>query len=176
MNAKHQFKYTFNETDMEEFSPVDITMDVPGDVTLTQMLYNFERYLQACGFVFDGRLDFVEEECAIQEEEPIWPADYDGYENEPAGGCMADFDKDCGCNSTCSSLESNDGKWNKAEKMVKEFNEKLAKLNNEQLQKAMEEAYKMSDLHYEASKETAKNKWVHGICSPPSPDWKASNK
>lgn len=25
-------------------------------------------------------------------------------------------------------------------------------------------------------KELKKNKWVHGICNPPSPDWKAQNK
>ena len=176
MNAKHQFKYTFNETYMEEFSPVDITMEVPGEVTLTQMLYNFERYLQACGFVFDGKLDFVEEEYDLKDEEPIWPDDYDGYENEPEGGCMADFDKECGCSSTSSSLESNDGKWNKAEKMVKDFNDAYDKLTHEQKMKAFKEACTMSDLHYEATKEVAKNKWVHGICNPPSPDWKAQNK
>jgi hypothetical protein len=30
----------------------------------------------------------------------------------------------------------------------------------------------MSDLHYEATKEVVKNKWVHGMCNPPSPDYK----
>jgi len=62
MNAKHQFKYTYNDTDLEEFSPVDITFDMPGDVTITQMLWNFQCYLKACGFVFDGNLEVVPEE------------------------------------------------------------------------------------------------------------------
>jgi hypothetical protein len=61
MNAKHQFKYTYNDTELEEFSPVDITFDMPGEVTITQMLWNFQCYLKACGFVFDGHLEVVPE-------------------------------------------------------------------------------------------------------------------
>jgi hypothetical protein len=61
MNAKHQFKYTYNEG-CEEFSPVEVTFDMPGDVTITQMLWNFECYLKSCGFVFDGSLEIVSEE------------------------------------------------------------------------------------------------------------------
>ncbi len=68
MNAKHQFKYT-SEENIEEISPVEITFDVPGAVTLTQMLYNFESYLKACGFVFDGRLELVTEEGYDLEDE-----------------------------------------------------------------------------------------------------------
>jgi hypothetical protein len=60
MNAKHQFKYTYNEG-CEEFSPVEVTFDMPGDVTITQMLWNFECYLKSCGFVFDGHLEVVPE-------------------------------------------------------------------------------------------------------------------
>ena len=133
MNAKHQFKYTYNETDLEEFSPLEVTFEMPAEISLTQMLYNFERYLQACGFVFDGKLDFVED-------------GYDLPEEEPEGGCMADWDEECGCDCTSSSLE--------AEQKLKEWNEGLAKLE----------------------REAKKNKWVHGICNPPSPDWKATNK
>ena len=48
MNAKHQFKYTYNEG-CEDFSPVEVTFDIPGEVTLSQMLYNFQSYLKACG-------------------------------------------------------------------------------------------------------------------------------
>jgi hypothetical protein len=135
MNAKHQFKYTYTDTDIEEISPVDVTFDMPGEVTITQMLFNFECYLKACGFVFDGRLEMVE----------------DGYENyldeldeEPQGGCMADWDDDeCGCKDNT--------KWEEdAQEKLNEWNEGLAKLE----------------------REVKKNKWVHGICNPPSPDWK----
>jgi len=189
MNAKHQFKYSFSETSMEEFSPIEITFEVPGDITISQMLYNFESYLKAVGFHFDGHLELVDETLKnIDTCDEIY-------------GCMSDYDKDildesedccdgevCGCKATSSPLEtsewnnqfditkntafSKDSKWKKAEKMLKEWNEGIAKLDNEQKQKCMEEAQKMSDLHYEATKEVVKNNWVHGICNPPSPDWK----
>lgn len=188
MNAKHQFKYTYSDTNLEEFSPVEVTFEMPGDVTLTQMLYNFESYLKACGFYFDGHLEIVDE--ALKDLDLIDELDGTLYEfdEEPEGGCMADFDKECGCETTSSPLEtsewsnqfdvtkntssSKDSKWTKAEKMLKEWNEGIAKLDNEQLQKAMKTAHDMSGLHYEATKEVVKNKWVHGLCNPPSPDWK----
>ncbi len=140
MDAKHQFKYTYSDTNLEEFSPVEVTFDMPGDVTLTQMLYNFQSYLKACGFYFDGHLEIVDD--TLEDLDLIDELDGALYEfdEEPEGGCMADFDKECGCESTSSSLE----KWNKG----------LAKLE----------------------REVKKNKWVHGICNPPSPDWKAQNK
>lgn len=123
MNAKHQFKYTYNETDYEEYSPLEVTFEMPAEVSLTQMLNNFEQYLRACGFFFDGKLAIVED-------------GYDLPEEEPEGGCMADWDENYGLEDTSSSLE----KWNKD----------IAKLDEE----------------------VAKNKWVHGMCNPPSPDHK----
>jgi hypothetical protein len=138
MKAKHQFKYTYDES-CEDFSPVEVIFDIPtGEVTITQMLWNFECYLKACGFVFDGHLEVVDEEK------------YDGPELE----------------------------WQPipeqpiAEKKLKEWNEGIAKLDNEQKMKNYKDARKMSDLHHEATKEIEKNKWVHGMCNPPSPDWK----
>ena len=154
MNAKHQFKYTYNETDLEEFSPLEVTFEMPAEISLTQMLYNFERYLQACGFVFDGKLDFVED-------------GYDLPEEEPEGGCMADWDEECGCDCITSILENS--KWEeKAEKEIKEWNESFAELDNELNR---ERAYKSAEM----CAEVAKNKWVHGLCNPPSPDWKKSS-
>lgn len=172
MNAKHQFKYSYNETDLEEYSPLEVTFEVPATATLTQMLNNFEQYLKAVGYVFDGKLNIVDEGF----DDTIWPSDSNGWDNEvdwenvPQGGCMADFDKECGCKTTSSPTET------KSEKLLREWNEGIAKLDNEQLQKAMKEAHEMSGLHYEATKdEVKKNKWVHGICNPPSSDWKATN-
>jgi hypothetical protein len=126
MNAKHQFKYTYNEG-CEEFSPVEVTFDMPGDVTITQMLWNFECYLKSCGFVFDGHLEVVNDES-------------DDFIDDTNYCCMGD--SDC-----CEESEEY-----KAEKL-KEWSEGLAKLEAE----------------------VKKNKWVHGICNPPSPDWKSSN-
>ena len=215
MNAKHQFKYTYNETDIEEYSPLEVTFEVPATATITQMLNNFEQYLKACGYVFDGRFDIVED---------TYPEYLDELVEEESGyGCMADFDKECGCEDTSSPLEtsewnnqfdvtkntssSKDSKWTNAEKMLKEWNEGIAKLDNElktqreirekasksadmvkdfndayaklteeQKMDAFKKACEMSGLHYEATKEVAKNNWVHGICNPPSPDLKAQNK
>ena len=81
MNAKHQFKYTYNETDLEDFSPLEVTFEMPAEVSLTQMLNNFEQYLRACGFFFDGKLAIVED-------------GYDLPEEEPEGGCMADWEEE----------------------------------------------------------------------------------
>jgi len=193
MNAKHQFKYTYNDTSLEEFSPVEVTFDMPGEVTINQMLYNFESYLKACGFYFDGHLEIVDETLEnIDTSNEVY-------------GCMADFDKENGwsneeccndgcCNgldSTSSSLENDDeddsptfhdtlstaicenSKWKKeAEKKLKEWNEGIAKLDNEQRQKCREESLKMSGLHDEATKEVKKNNWVHGMCNPPADDAK----
>ncbi len=159
MNAKHQFKYTYADTELEEFSPVEVTFDMPGDVTLTQMLWNFECYLKAAGFFFDGHLQFVED-------------GYEGPTEEDNGCCMSDTDC-CGLEETSSSL---DNAWTKAEKKLKEWNEGIAKLSSEQKMKAFKDACTMSDLHNEAiKKELKKNNWVHGICNPPTKDWKATN-
>jgi hypothetical protein len=154
MDAKHQFKYTYNEG-CEDFSPVDVTFDMPGDVTITQMLWNFECYLKSCGFVFDGHLEVVPESGYDLEDLE------DEIEEEPPYCCMGDTDENGCCNA-----------WTKAEKKLKEWNEGIAKLDNEQKMKNYKDARKMSDLHYEATKEIEKNKWVHGMCNPPSPDWK----
>ena len=154
MNAKHQFKYTYNETDLEDFSPLEVTFEMPAEISLPQMLNNFERYLQACGFVFDGRLDFVED-------------GYDLSEEEPEGGCMADWDEECGCDTITSLLETS--KWEEQfditktthlgdsisteeyqKQQLKNWNKGIAKLDNE----------------------VKKNRWVHGMCNPPSPDYK----
>ncbi len=79
MNAKHQFKYTYNNSNLEEFSPIEVTFDMPGDVNITQMLYNFESYLKACGFIFDGHLELINNDC------------HDGP-NECDCDCMSDWD------------------------------------------------------------------------------------
>lgn len=102
MFAKHQFKYTYEGS--EDFSPIDITFDVPGDATLQQMLNNFHYYLKACGFVFDGELQIVDETFDVMK-------DQDDIDDE--------WDKIC--------KESED----KAEQKLKEWSEGLAKLEAE---------------------------------------------
>lgn len=134
MDAKHQFKYTYNEG-CEEFSPVEVTFDMPGDVTIRQMLWNFECYLKSCGFVFDGHLEVVNDES-------------DDFIDDTNYCCMGD--SDC-----CEESEVY-----KAEKL-KERSEGLAKLE--------------AEIRASKEAEVKKQKWVHGICNPPSPDWKKSD-
>ena len=103
MNAKHQFKYTYNEG-CEEFSPVDVTFDMPGDVTISQMLWNFECYLKSCGFIFDGHLEVVPESGYDLKDE---------IEEEPPHCCM------------------NDSDYKEDADAVQKWNERLAKLQAE---------------------------------------------
>jgi hypothetical protein len=153
MNAKHQFKYTYNDTNLEEFSPVEITFDMPGgETTINQMLYNFESYLKACGYYFDGHLEMVAEESY---EELNASDELDGtlyeFEDVPQGGCMADFDKECGCETGSSPLENDE--------------DDDGPTFHDTLSTAICEADKKL-------KEATKNKWVHGMCNPPADDAK----
>lgn len=188
MNAKHQFKYTYNETDYEEFSPLEVTFEMPAEVSLTQMLNNFEQYLRACGFFFDGKLAIVEDGYDLPEEEPEY-------------GCMADWDEDAfhkGLNEMAKKSDE------KIKQKVKEWNEGIAKLDKEikEQREIREKATKSADAlkewnegiaklendlkakrdieqqAYERAARNAavaKNNWVHGMCNPPSPDWKVKN-
>jgi hypothetical protein len=80
MNAKHQFKY-ISEESIEEISPVEITFEVPGEVTISQMLYNFESYLKAVGFVFDGKLEIVPDDVYDDSEEDYWSEEKNNPDN-----------------------------------------------------------------------------------------------
>jgi hypothetical protein len=187
MKAKHTFKYTYEEG-CEDFSPLDVTFEIPAEVSLTQMLFNFQCYLKACGFVFDGQLEIVEEErvglkdLGWEDEPYISPTvkSPSYWDTQPSSICSSDKHNitaedpkkffpqhDNGLSTTSSSL---DNEWTKAEaeKKIKEWNEGITRLDNEQKKKANEDARKMSDLHYEATKEVVKNKWVHGMCNPPT--------
>jgi hypothetical protein len=156
MNAKHQFKYTYNDTDLEEFSPVDVTFDMPGDVTITQMLWNFQCYLKACGFVFDGNLEVVPEEGYDLDEDKTYGCmtdwedeDFDGTKNTSC----CDVRDDTLYNESSSCLDKNAECISELPTLTKIFNKGLKKLEAE----------------------VKKQKWVHGMCNPPSPDWKKKN-
>lgn len=158
--AKHQFKYTFNGSN--EDVPVEITFEIDGHTSLSQIIQQFEYYLKACGFYFDGQLDFVNDDL----DEPLdWKEIASTIDDDKNEGCMAD---EClnGLNSTsipCGSSETKNGcmpNWND---YLKAYNEKI---ENDKKLKEWNEGIAKLDA------EVAKNKWVHGICNPPSPDWK----
>ena len=142
MDAKHQFKYTYNETDLEEYSPLEVTFEVPGDATLQQMLYNFERYLQAAGFVFSGKLDFVEDTYPEYLDE-LDGTLYEFKDEEPSYGCMADFDKECGCPV---GPKGEEGPVGKASDLLNEWNEGIAKLDKEQKKSIWKKVWKQAGL------------------------------
>lgn len=162
MNAKHQFKYIYSDTDLEEYSPLEVTFEVPGSATITQMLRNFEQYLRACGYVFDGTFDIVPEGYDILDE-------YDGtlYEfDENKNYTIHPADSDGWCNDNCECTTEVKG-WNeglaKLEKDIKEerairgkaslradelkeMNEKWNKLSNDEKANCLDKANKMSGL------------------------------
>lgn len=137
MNAKHQFKYTYTDTDIEEISPVDVTFDMPGDVNITQMLWNFECYLKACGFVFDGHLEVVDNGCDNFKDE-LNDTLQEVEDAEPQGGCMADWDDADKC--------FDDAHWEQeAHENLNANNEHLAKLNSEVKDQKQNELDQMND-------------------------------
>lgn len=45
-----------------EFEVADVTFEIPNnEVTLTELLQEFECFLKACGYSFKGELDFTED-------------------------------------------------------------------------------------------------------------------
>jgi len=88
MFAKHQFKYSYEGS--EDFSPLDVTFDVPGGATLSQMLYNFQSYLKACGFVFDGELEIVDNTFDVMKDELDGTLYEFDNKKEPAYGSIGD--------------------------------------------------------------------------------------
>lgn len=171
-----KFTLKYSHVGSEEFSPMDITFEIPGGSTIDQMLFNFECFLKACGYIFDG--SFVQ-----------------SHPEEKYEGCMADWDDEeddspsfhdtlstaicedakkkkscCGLEETSSPCETST--WDEQfditktthlgdsispeeyqKQRLKNWNEGIAKLD----------------------KEVKKNKWFHGLCNPPSPDWKKSS-
>jgi hypothetical protein len=115
---------------------MDVTFDIPSDSTIDQMLFNFECFLKACGFVFDTKF--------VQSDEDGYdlPEEEQEEQEEPECGCVPDWDGYLKAYN--EKIENN--------KKLKEWNEGITKLDNE----------------------VKKNKWVHGICNPSSPDWKKS--
>lgn len=61
-------KYTFKQEFTPDFNPYGtsvpstITMELDGDLTLSQLLERFEEFLRGAGFQTDGYLDFVPDE------------------------------------------------------------------------------------------------------------------
>ena len=173
IHAKFTLKYSY--VGSEDYSPVDVTFEIPGDSTVDQMLFNFQCFLKACGFIFEG--EFVQ---SYPEEE----------KEEPEYGCMADWDEECGCDCITSILETSKQEEQfditktthlgdsisteeYQKQQLKNWNKGIAKLDNElkEQREIREKAYKSAEM----CAEVAKNNWVHGMCNPPSPDWKKSS-
>ena len=164
MEAKHQFKYSYTGTELEEYSPVDITMEIPGDVTINQMLYNFESYLKACGFYFDGHLEFVDNESDWDKDILDDSEEYLNGDSFPQSMADTSASTDVSINGCCGLKVTSSPLEERREKFLKEWNEGIAKLDNElrAQREIAEKAYKSAEM----CAEVAKNKWVHGMCNP----------
>lgn len=53
------FQYQYDENSAK------VTVELPPDSTLGDVLEQFEGFLKAAGYGFDGHLDFVEEEANV---------------------------------------------------------------------------------------------------------------
>lgn len=158
-NAKFTLKYSYEGS--EDYSPMDITFEIPSDATIDQMLFNFECFLKACGFIFDTNfIQSGKDEYDLPEDE------------EPEYGCMADKDTEddespscCGKNPVgecCDSHEHYTDEWNEGTKnLAKEL-------------KAQREIREKTSKSAEMCAELAKSKWVQSFFGPSLPNWRNS--
>lgn len=56
LNGRMYFEYQFNDQ-----SP-KVTISLSPESSLPEVVESFESFLRACGYSFDGSLDFIEEE------------------------------------------------------------------------------------------------------------------
>jgi len=63
----HKFSY---ENTYPEQLPVKVEFTVPSDADLNDMLEQFESYLKAVGFSFDGNIDIVNVRNSIDDATP----------------------------------------------------------------------------------------------------------
>ena len=69
------------ENDYPDQLPTTVEFTVPSDASLTDMLEQFELYLKAVGFNFDGNLDIVPEHSFDDTvREPVFEKGYPSYE------------------------------------------------------------------------------------------------
>ncbi len=66
MSAKYKFEKLKDSTN--PYDCTDVTVVVEAD-SLPELVTAFERFLQGCGYVFKGELDFVYEEERLDNEE-----------------------------------------------------------------------------------------------------------
>lgn len=67
-------KYTFKQEFTPDFNPYGasvpstITMELDGDLNLSQLLERFEEFLRGAGFQTQGYLDFVQDETEFNDD------------------------------------------------------------------------------------------------------------
>ena len=84
----HKFSY---ENTYPEQLPVEVEFTVPSDADLNDMLEQFESYLKAVGFSFDGNIDIVPEHSfddtvrdadeAVNSKKKLWDATPEEWNN-----------------------------------------------------------------------------------------------
>jgi len=67
----HKFVY---ENDYEGQLSTKVEFTIPSDASLDDMLEEFQNYLKATGFVFDGNVDIVPAYEAVNSKKKLWDA------------------------------------------------------------------------------------------------------
>ena len=79
------FECRYQDKDaMEHTTYPHVAFSLPGEATLTDVLAAFENFLKAAGYVFDGVVDIVPEDCAYSDEHFGDPVDDRGDEIDPS--------------------------------------------------------------------------------------------
>lgn len=143
MFAKFNLKYEFEGS--EDYSPIKVDFDFPGDLTIDQFLNNIECFLKACGFHFNGNIQVVDETL---NDDVDW-VNNNGLEDITSPCETSTWDEQFDVTKT-THLGDSISTEEYQKQQLKNWNEGIAKLD----------------------KELKKNKWFHGLCNPPSPDWK----
>lgn len=68
MTSKFTFKQEYTGFNSMTYSspPATITMEVTGDLSLSEVVEKFQDFLRGAGYVFDGHLELVDDEPSYQ--------------------------------------------------------------------------------------------------------------
>jgi len=69
-------KFIKTHDEKNKFDTTDVEIKLPlGEITLTETIEAFEEFLKACGYVYDGHLDFIEDEDKSVDDPDLTPSE-----------------------------------------------------------------------------------------------------
>jgi hypothetical protein len=60
-NPKHKYKFIKTSPENDQYDDTDVSVST-NSITLEPLLDTFESFLKACGYVFSGKLEIVDDE------------------------------------------------------------------------------------------------------------------